>query len=186
MACWWHWQWWWCWFMENLQHNFSKMVGGGQRPFGIFPKNHPFWRRHTVPKQLHKSCIYFKIYFDDGIDVEVAVDIDHLGGMTSIFLNSVFESFGSWLFVVILIWKRWRRRLFCRHQPRPGKVFVAKSGSSPPGAASHSSINKEKSEQSGNVKDFSAPHKKHPLIYWKLQCQHISCFESSWSRDPQN
>ena len=58
-------------------------------------KNNPFWRRHTVPKQLHKSCIYFKIYFDDGIDVEVAVDIDHLGGMTSIFLNSVFESFGS-------------------------------------------------------------------------------------------
>ena len=58
-------------------------------------KIHLFWKRHTVPKQLHASCINFKIYLDDGVDVEVAVDIDQLGGMTSIFLNSVFESFGS-------------------------------------------------------------------------------------------
>ena len=115
---------------------------------------------------MHKSCIYFKVYFDDGVDVEVSVDIDHLGGMTSIFLNSVYESFGSWLFVLELIWKRWRRRLFCRHQPRSGKVFVAKSGSSPPGAASHSSINKAKSEQSGNVEDFSTPRK---TILWYIE-----------------
>ena len=31
---------------KNLQHNFPKMRGGGQRPFGIFPKNHPIWRSH--------------------------------------------------------------------------------------------------------------------------------------------
>ena len=32
-------------FGKNLQHNFPKMRGGGQRPFGTFPKIHPFWRR---------------------------------------------------------------------------------------------------------------------------------------------
>ena len=26
---------------KNLQHNFPKMKGGAQRPFGIFPKIHP-------------------------------------------------------------------------------------------------------------------------------------------------
>ena len=31
-------------FGKNLQHNFSKMRGGGQRPFGTFPKIHPFWK----------------------------------------------------------------------------------------------------------------------------------------------
>ena len=81
-------------------------------------------------------------------------------------LSAMYESFASWLFVLELIWKRWRGRLFCRHQPRPGKVFVAKSGSSPPGAASHSSINKEKSEQSGNVEDFSTPRK---TILWYIE-----------------
>ena len=29
---------------RNPQYDFPKM-GGGQRPFGIFPKIHPFWRR---------------------------------------------------------------------------------------------------------------------------------------------
>ena len=29
---------------KNLEHDFPKMRGGGgQRPFGIFPKIHPFW-----------------------------------------------------------------------------------------------------------------------------------------------
>ena len=32
---------------KKLQYNFPKrgsgLVGGGQRPFGIFPKIHPFW-----------------------------------------------------------------------------------------------------------------------------------------------
>ena len=31
-------------FRKNLQHNFPKMRGGGQRPFGTFPKIHPFWK----------------------------------------------------------------------------------------------------------------------------------------------
>ena len=33
-------------FGTNPQHNFPKMRGrgGGQRPFGTFPKIHPFWR----------------------------------------------------------------------------------------------------------------------------------------------
>ena len=30
-------------FLKNLQHDFPKMRGGGQRPFGTFPKIHPFW-----------------------------------------------------------------------------------------------------------------------------------------------
>ena len=33
-------------FRNKLQHNFPKMRGGagGQRPFGTFPKIHPFWK----------------------------------------------------------------------------------------------------------------------------------------------
>ena len=31
-------------FRKNLQHSFPKMRGGGQRPFGTFPKIHPFWK----------------------------------------------------------------------------------------------------------------------------------------------
>ena len=30
-------------FEKKMQHNFPKMRGGGQRPFGTFPKIHPFW-----------------------------------------------------------------------------------------------------------------------------------------------
>ena len=29
-------------FGKNLQHDFPKMRRGGQRPFGTFPKIHPF------------------------------------------------------------------------------------------------------------------------------------------------
>ena len=29
--------------IKNSQHDFPKMRGGGQRPFGTFPKIHPFW-----------------------------------------------------------------------------------------------------------------------------------------------
>ena len=32
--------------VKNLQHNFPKMRGGGQRPFRFFPKIHPIWRSH--------------------------------------------------------------------------------------------------------------------------------------------
>ena len=32
---------------RKAQHDFPKMRGGGgQRPFGTFPKIHQFWRRH--------------------------------------------------------------------------------------------------------------------------------------------
>ena len=31
-------------FGKKLQHDFPKMRGGDQRPFGTFPKIHPFWR----------------------------------------------------------------------------------------------------------------------------------------------
>ena len=31
---------------RNPQHDFPKMRGGGQRPFGTFPKFHPFWCAH--------------------------------------------------------------------------------------------------------------------------------------------
>ena len=32
-------------FQKKLQYNFPKMSGGGgQRPFGTFPKIHPFWK----------------------------------------------------------------------------------------------------------------------------------------------
>ena len=32
-------------FEENkMQHDFPKMRGGGQRPFGTFPKIPPFWK----------------------------------------------------------------------------------------------------------------------------------------------
>ena len=30
-------------FGTNPQHDFPKMRGGDQRPFGTFPKIHPFW-----------------------------------------------------------------------------------------------------------------------------------------------
>ena len=30
-------------FGKNPQHDFPKMRGGGQQPFGTFPKIHPFW-----------------------------------------------------------------------------------------------------------------------------------------------
>ena len=33
-------------FKKKVQYYFPKMRGGGQRPFGIFPKFHPFWYRH--------------------------------------------------------------------------------------------------------------------------------------------
>ena len=31
---------------QNPQYDFPKMRGGGQRPFGTFPKIHPFWWGH--------------------------------------------------------------------------------------------------------------------------------------------
>ena len=31
---------------KKAQHDFPKMRGGAQRPFGTFPKIHQFWRHH--------------------------------------------------------------------------------------------------------------------------------------------
>ena len=51
-------------FLKTLQHDFPKMSGGGgQRPFGTFPKIYPFWYRHPSLRsktkyekvQLHKE-----------------------------------------------------------------------------------------------------------------------------------
>ena len=54
-------------FRKNLQHNFLKMRGGGQRPFGTFPKIHPFWRRSA---SLLKGVEKFLIFELDCPDVE--------------------------------------------------------------------------------------------------------------------
>ena len=41
-------------FLKNLQHDFPKMRGGGgQRPFGTFPKIHPFWYGEASLTLLH-------------------------------------------------------------------------------------------------------------------------------------
>ena len=51
-------------FGKNLQHNFPKMSGGGgQRPFGTFPKIHPFWKGKASLSQpitiKISMCIWF-------------------------------------------------------------------------------------------------------------------------------
>ena len=40
---------------RNPQYDFPKMSGGGQRPFGNFPKIHQFWRRHPSLKGPSKG-----------------------------------------------------------------------------------------------------------------------------------
>ena len=40
---------------KNLQHNFPKMRGG-QRPFGIFPKNNPIWYRDHSLRPVLSAC----------------------------------------------------------------------------------------------------------------------------------
>ena len=42
-------------FRKKLQHNFPKMRGGagGQRPFGTFPKIHPFWKGNASLTAIH-------------------------------------------------------------------------------------------------------------------------------------
>ena len=45
---------------RNPQYDFPKMKGGGgQRPFGTFPKIHPFWRRR-LSLRLASTRINFK------------------------------------------------------------------------------------------------------------------------------
>ena len=49
--------------LKNLQHDFPKMRGGGQRPFGTFPKIHPFWHGHA-------SLSFQKIFGLCGLELE--------------------------------------------------------------------------------------------------------------------
>ena len=42
--------------IKKLQHNFPKMRGGGQRPFGIFPKNNPIWYRDHSLRPVLSAC----------------------------------------------------------------------------------------------------------------------------------
>ena len=41
---------------RKAQYNFPKMRGGGQRPFGTFPKTHPIWCSHPP---LNKTASFF-------------------------------------------------------------------------------------------------------------------------------
>ena len=43
--------------MKNPQHDFPKMRGGGQRPFGTFPKIHPFW---SGDASLSLKCLWLR------------------------------------------------------------------------------------------------------------------------------
>ena len=44
---------------RNPQYDFPKMRGGGQRPFGTFPKIHQFWRRHpSLRNKEGFKCFY--------------------------------------------------------------------------------------------------------------------------------
>ena len=41
--------------MKNPQHDFPKMrEGGGQRPFGTFPKIHPFWNGDASLRMIRR------------------------------------------------------------------------------------------------------------------------------------
>ena len=48
---------------KKAQHDFPKMRGGDQRPFGTFPKIHPFWKRRpslSYSRTASEKCL--KIY----------------------------------------------------------------------------------------------------------------------------
>ena len=45
---------------KKAQCNFQKGTGGGARPFGRFPKKHPFWGIQSPlieEKQEHRLCV---------------------------------------------------------------------------------------------------------------------------------
>ena len=54
---------------KKAQHDFPKMRGGGQRPFGTFPKIHPFWLGHPSLRtfregyQWEKNTLYQRFSF---------------------------------------------------------------------------------------------------------------------------
>ena len=63
-------------FRKNLQHNFLKMRGGGgQRPFGTFPKIHPFWKGLASLIDRNGDCILY-YYVDMGMGALKKVKID--------------------------------------------------------------------------------------------------------------
>ena len=46
---------------KKAQHDFPKMRGGGdQRPFGTFPKIHPFWKRRPSLTPTVQKCRWWK------------------------------------------------------------------------------------------------------------------------------
>ena len=44
--------------LQNFQHNFPKMRGGGQRPFGTFLKIHPFWWSFVIQNEEQANQQY--------------------------------------------------------------------------------------------------------------------------------
>ena len=46
---------------KRLQHDFPKMRGEGQRPFGTFPKIHPFWKGKASLSQGLEAGVYIFI-----------------------------------------------------------------------------------------------------------------------------
>ena len=44
-------------FRKKLQYNFLKNEGGGQLPFGTFPKIHPFWKGKASLTTMMKSIL---------------------------------------------------------------------------------------------------------------------------------
>ena len=50
-------------FQKKLQHNFPKMRGGGQRPFGTFPKIHPLWKGSASLMPVYTVHLYLSLSF---------------------------------------------------------------------------------------------------------------------------
>ena len=63
---------------RNPQYNFPKMRGGGQRPFGTFPKIHPFWSarpslREAIKKKNWKKAVRLTAWVDPPLPSPEAV-----------------------------------------------------------------------------------------------------------------
>ena len=50
-------------FGKNPQHDFPKMRGGGQRPFGTFLKIHPFWKGEASLRKMWVKASVLKYNF---------------------------------------------------------------------------------------------------------------------------
>ena len=73
---------------RNLQYDFPKMRGGGQRPFGIFPKIHPFWWGHpSLTVVTIKTNVTIVTQVGDGADYRslleslMEMSVDNLGDL---------------------------------------------------------------------------------------------------------